>query len=116
MGGLRGTPVSVGTMEEIIDYDHAKMLTSMGSEHCVSLLACMDKGLLAPGCSVLLIHKVHAMIEVLMDDTDPLVTVTEVEKAPQETHADTGDQGWTAKSRKSRNPWSFLSPTQSLMK
>lgn len=37
-------------------------------------------------CSV----KVHAVIGVLMDDTDPLVTVMKVEKAPQETYADIG--------------------------
>lgn len=34
--------------------------------------------------------KVHAVIGVLMDDTDPLVTVMKVEKAPQETYADIG--------------------------
>jgi len=33
---------------------------------------------------------VHAVIGVLMDDTDPLVTVMKVEKAPQETYADIG--------------------------
>lgn len=32
----------------------------------------------------------HAVIGVLMDDTDPLVTVMKVEKAPQETYADIG--------------------------
>lgn len=37
-------------------------------------------------CSV----QVHAVIGVLMDDTDPLVTVMKVEKAPQETYADIG--------------------------
>jgi len=30
------------------------------------------------------------VIGVLMDDTDPLVTVMKVEKAPQETYADIG--------------------------
>lgn len=34
--------------------------------------------------------QVHAVIGVLMDDTDPLVTVMKVEKAPQETYADIG--------------------------
>ncbi|KAK2096139.1 26S proteasome regulatory subunit 4, partial [Saguinus oedipus] len=40
------------------------------------------KDLLEPGCSVLLSHKVHAMIWVLMDDTDPLVTIMKAEKTP----------------------------------
>ncbi|KAK2103209.1 26S proteasome regulatory subunit 4 [Saguinus oedipus] len=49
-----------------------------------------DKDLLEPGCSVLLNHKVNAVTGVLMDDTDPLVTVMKVEKVPQETYANTG--------------------------
>uniref|UniRef100_A0A673YNA9 Proteasome 26S subunit, ATPase 1 n=1 Tax=Salmo trutta TaxID=8032 RepID=A0A673YNA9_SALTR len=85
---LRGTPMSVGNLEEIIDDNHAIVSTSVGSEHYVSILSFVDKDLLEPGCSVLLNHKVHAVIGVLMDDTDPLVTVMKVEKAPQETYAD----------------------------
>lgn len=45
---------------------------------------------LEPGCSVLLNHKVHAIVGVLGDDTDPMVTVMKLEKAPQETYADIG--------------------------
>ena len=33
-------------------------------------------------------HKVHAVVGVLSDDTDPMVTVMKLEKAPQETYAD----------------------------
>merc|ERR1712224_196960 len=50
----------------------------------------VDKDLLEPGCSVLLNHKVHAVVGVLGDDTDPMVTVMKLEKAPQETYADIG--------------------------
>lgn len=45
-------------------------------------------------------YKVHAVIRVLSDDTDPMVTVMKLDKAPQETYADmeastrrSGDQG-----------------------
>lgn len=34
--------------------------------------------------------KVHAVIGVLGDDADPMVTVMKLEKAPQETYADIG--------------------------
>uniref|UniRef100_A0A2K5R9P6 26S proteasome regulatory subunit 4 n=1 Tax=Cebus imitator TaxID=2715852 RepID=A0A2K5R9P6_CEBIM len=81
---LRGTPISVGTLEEIIDDNHAIMSTSVGSEYHVSILSFVDKDLLEPGCLVLLNQKVHAMIGVLMDDTDPLVTVM------KETYANIG--------------------------
>lgn len=87
---LRGTPMSVGTLEEIIDDNHAIVSTSVGSEHYVSILSFVDKDQLEPGCSVLLNHKVHAVVGVLGDDTDPMVTVMKLEKAPQETYADIG--------------------------
>jgi 26S proteasome regulatory subunit T2 len=55
---LRGTPMSVGTLEEIIDDDHAIISTSNGPEYYVSILSFVDKDLLEPGCSILLHHKV----------------------------------------------------------
>merc|ERR1712209_132282 len=77
-------------MGEIIDDNHAIVSTSVGSEHYVSILSFVDKDQLEPGCSVLLNHKVHAVVGVLSDDTDPMVTVMKLEKAPQETYADIG--------------------------
>lgn len=87
---LRGTPMAVGTLEEVIDDNHAIVSTSVGSEHYVSILSFVDKDSLEPGCTVLLNHKVHAVIGVLGDDADPMVTVMKLEKAPQETYADIG--------------------------
>ena len=87
---LRGTPMSVGNLEEIIDDNHAIVSTSVGSEHYVSILSFVDKDQLEPGCSVLLNHKVHAVVGVLSDDTDPMVAVMKLEKAPTESYADIG--------------------------
>merc|ERR1712029_118186 len=87
---LRGSPMAVGSLEEIIDENHAIVSTSVGSEHYVSILSFVDKDQLEPGCSVLLNHKVHAVVGVLGDDTDPMVTVMKLEKAPTETYADIG--------------------------
>ena len=36
------------------------------------------------------LSQVHAVVGVLSDDTDPMVTVMKLEKAPQETYADIG--------------------------
>ncbi|XP_055339400.1 26S proteasome regulatory subunit 4 [Paramacrobiotus metropolitanus] len=87
---LRGTPLNVGNLEEIIDDNHAIVSTSVGSEHYVSVLSFVDKDQLEPGCTVLLNHKVHAVVGVLNDDTDPMVSVMKLEKAPVETYADIG--------------------------
>ena len=82
--------MSVGNLEEIIDDNHAIVSTSVGSEHYVSILSFVDKDQLEPGCSVLLNHKVHAVVGVLSDDTDPMVAVMKLEKAPTESYADIG--------------------------
>ena len=39
---------------------------------------------------VFLCRQVHAVVGVLSDDTDPMVTVMKLEKAPQESYADIG--------------------------
>ena len=62
MDDLRGTPMSVGSLEEIIDDNHAIVSTSVGSEHYVSILTFVDKDQLEPGCSVLLNHKVMLIL------------------------------------------------------
>uniref|UniRef100_A0A0N5AEJ8 AAA domain-containing protein n=1 Tax=Syphacia muris TaxID=451379 RepID=A0A0N5AEJ8_9BILA len=87
---LRGTPMAVGSLEEIIDDQHAIVSTNVGSEHYVSILSFVDKEQLEPGCAVLLNHKTHSVIGVLADDSDPMVSVMKLEKAPQETYADVG--------------------------
>ena len=87
---FRGSPMSVGNLEEIIDDNHAIVSTSVGSEHYVPILSFVDKEQLEPNCSVLLNQKMPAVVGVLSDDTDPMVNVMKLEKAPQETYADIG--------------------------
>ncbi len=55
----RGSPMAVGTLEEIIDDNHAIVSTSVGSEHYVTIMSFVDKDQLEPGCTVLLNHKVN---------------------------------------------------------
>eukprot|EP00800_Vazella_pourtalesii_P022871 TRINITY_DN906_c0_g3_i1.p1 TRINITY_DN906_c0_g3~~TRINITY_DN906_c0_g3_i1.p1 ORF type:complete len:449 (-),score=144.40 TRINITY_DN906_c0_g3_i1:164-1510(-) len=87
---LRASPMDVGTLEEIIDDSHAIVSTMVGSEYYVNILSFVDKDLLEPGCTVLLNHKMHAVVGVLSDDADPMVSVMKLEKAPQESYADVG--------------------------
>lgn len=55
---IRGTPLAVGTLEEIIDDNHAIVTSSMGSEYYVTIMSFVNQDLLEPGCSVLLHNKV----------------------------------------------------------
>ena len=87
---LRGSPMTVGSLEEIIDDDHVIVSSTTGPEYYVSVMSFVDKDLLEPGCSVLLHHKTMFVVGVLADDTDPMVSVMKLEKAPTESYADIG--------------------------
>ena len=66
------------------------MSSSSGPEYYVSIMSFVDKSQLEPGCSVLLHNKTNAVVGVLADDVDPMVSVMKVDKAPLESYADVG--------------------------
>jgi len=90
MEELRGSPMSVGNLEEIIDDNHAIVSSSVGPEYYVNILSSVNQDLLEPGCSVLLHNKSSSVVGVLADDTDPVVSVMKVEAKPKESYADIG--------------------------
>ncbi|KAI9220812.1 P-loop containing nucleoside triphosphate hydrolase protein [Blastocladiella britannica] len=87
---LRGSPMSVSTLDEIVDDDHAIVSSSSGPEYYVSIMSFVDKDLLEPGCTVLTHHRHNSIVGVLGDDADPTVSVMKLEKAPTESYADVG--------------------------
>ncbi|RWR82609.1 AAA+ ATPase domain-containing protein [Cinnamomum micranthum f. kanehirae] len=87
---LRGSPMSVGSLEELIDENHAIVSSSMGPEYYVGILSFVDKDQLEPGCAILMHNKVLSVVGLLQDDVDPMVSVMKVEKAPLESYADIG--------------------------
>ncbi|KAH8058852.1 hypothetical protein JL721_9420 [Aureococcus anophagefferens] len=90
MEELRGSPLAVGSLEEMIDDTHAIVSSSVGPEYYVSVLSFVNQDLLEPGCAVLLHNKVMSVVGILSDDTDPMVSVMKVDKAPLESYADIG--------------------------
>lgn len=87
---IRGNPLSVGTLEEIIDDDHAIVTSPTMPDYYVSILSFADKELLEPGCSVLLHHKTMSIVGVLQDDADPMISVMKIDKSPTENYSDIG--------------------------
>lgn len=87
---LRGTPMGVGTLEEMIDDNHAIVSSSVGPEYYVNVMTFVDKDQIEPGCSVLMHNKVLSVVGLLADDVDPMVSVMKVDKAPLESYADIG--------------------------
>lgn len=82
--------MGVGTLEEIIDDNHAIVSSAMGPEYYVNILSFVDKDQIQPGSTVLLHHKVLSVVGILNDDVDPMVNVMKVDKAPLESYADIG--------------------------
>jgi len=87
---LRGPTLGVGSLEELIDDNHALVGSSVGPEYYVNILSCVNQDLLEPGCAVLLHNKTMSVVGILQDDADPMVSVMKVEKAPLESYADIG--------------------------
>jgi len=82
--------MGVGTLEEMIDENHAIVSSSTGPESYVSILSFVDKDQLEPGCSVLTHHRLNSIVGILNDEVDPMVSVMKVDKRPTETYEDIG--------------------------
>jgi len=87
---LRGSPMGVGSLEEIIDDSHAIVSSSVGPEYYVGIMSFVDKDQLEPGSSVLLHHRALSVVGILGDEVDPMVSVMKVDKAPLESYSDIG--------------------------
>ncbi|KAI3997262.1 hypothetical protein MKX01_009106 [Papaver californicum] len=87
---LRGSPMSVGTLEEFVDENHAIVSSSIMPESYVGIMSFVDKDQLEPGCAVLMHDKALSVVGILQDDVDPMVSVMKVDKAPMESYADIG--------------------------
>jgi len=87
---LRGSPMGVGSLEEIIDDSHAIVGSSNGPEYYVTILSFVDKDQIEPGCSILTHNKTSSVVGLLSDEVDPMVSVMKVEKAPLESYSDIG--------------------------
>lgn len=63
---LRGSPMSVGNLEELIDENHAIVSSSVGPEYYVGILSFVDKDQLEPGCAILMHNKVCILFILLL--------------------------------------------------
>merc|ERR1740130_2206091 len=87
---IRGSPMGVAMLEEMIDDNHAIISSSVGPEYYVNIMSFVDKDQLEPGSSLLTHNKVNSIVGILADEADPMVSVMKVDKAPTESYADIG--------------------------
>merc|ERR1712087_357478 len=87
---IRGSPMGVATLEEMVDDNHCIISSSVGPEYYVNIMSFVDKDQLEPGSSLLTHYKVNSVVGILADEADPMVSVMKVDKAPTESYADIG--------------------------
>lgn len=87
---FRSLPLTLGTLEEIIDEDHAIVSTTHGQEMYSYIYSFVDKDLLEPGVTVLLSHPRTMIVGVMDNEADSSINVMKVDKTPLETYADIG--------------------------
>jgi len=87
---IRGSPMGVASLEEMIDDNHAIISSSIGPEYYVNIMSFVDKDQLEPGASLLTHNKANSIVGLLADEADPMVSVMKVDKAPTESYADIG--------------------------
>lgn len=87
---LRKTPNIVATLEEIVDENHVIVSHQAGVEYYVPMPSFVDRGLIQIGQSVLCHSNSMAVVGVLPDDSNPLLSAMKVESPPEESYADIG--------------------------
>lgn len=65
MEKMRGDPLSVGTLEEFIDDNHAIVSGQHGPEYYATIMSFVDKDQLEPGSSILMNNKSHAVVGIM---------------------------------------------------
>jgi 26S proteasome regulatory subunit T2 len=92
---IRGLPLTVSTLDEVINEDFAIVTTNSQRPMYVRIASFIERRLLVPGCSVYLknnggIHS-NAIVGVLEEDPDRSVDAMKVDdQTPMESYADVG--------------------------
>ncbi|MDA0648320.1 MAG: proteasome-activating nucleotidase [archaeon] len=85
---MRKPPLIIGTLQDILDSDRAIVRSSNGTVFQVSLNQRIEPSKLKPGTRVALNQDTLAIIEVLHDAWDPMVSGAEMVEKPNVTYSD----------------------------
>ena len=83
---MRNPPLIIGTLQDVLDSDRAIVRSSNGTVFQVSLNQRIDPSKLKPGTRVALNQDTLAIIEVLHDAWDPMVSGAELIEKPEITY------------------------------
>nr|UXY87426.1 26S proteasome AAA-ATPase subunit [Cryptomonas sp.] len=87
---IRGSPITVGILEEILDDKRAIVSTNIGAEFYVEICSFVDSTQLSVGKTVLLNGRTFSIVGILKEEIDPMVNMMKIDVAPSETFNDIG--------------------------
>lgn len=87
---MKRSPLITGQITDIIDDSRAVVRSSSGPSFVVNVIKSIDQSLLKPNARVALNQRNFAIVEVLPQQTDPMVTAMEVEDKPSVSYEDIG--------------------------
>lgn len=87
---IKGNPITIGILEEVLDDKKAIVSTNMGPEFYVEICSFVDYNQLSIGKSVLLNGKTFSIVGYLKEEIDPVVSMMKIEVAPSESFDDIG--------------------------
>jgi len=87
---LRGGPLFLGELDELVDDTHGIISQQGMVPMYMAIMSFVDREELVPGCTVLVNESTHCVVGLLTENSNPLVNVMKVDKAPSESYADIG--------------------------
>ncbi|MHA1211847.1 MAG: proteasome-activating nucleotidase [Candidatus Heimdallarchaeota archaeon] len=87
---MKRSPLITGTIVDTLDNSRAIVRSSSGPSFVVNVIKSIDKETLKPNSRVALNQRNFAIVEVLPQQKDPMVSAMEVEEAPQISYEDIG--------------------------
>lgn len=87
---MKRSPLITGQITDVLDDNRAVVRSSSGPSFVVNVIKSIDEKLLKPNARVALNQRNFAIVEVLPQQKDPLVTAMEVEDRPTVSYKDIG--------------------------
>lgn len=85
-----GTPLTIGTFNEMIDENYALASAGHYGQYCVRVISTLNREDLKMGCSVAMHRSTKSIVDVLPSDADSSVQMKRVDQKPDVTYQDIG--------------------------
>lgn len=87
---IQGTPLMIGSFNEMIDENYGIVTSSTGSVYCSRVLSTLSREELKTGASVAIHKTTHSVVNILPPETDSTIQATRITEKPDVTYKDIG--------------------------